>query len=95
MRFHLVSAALAPLTLLAACGLPSAEDAREASIAKCDRQFGRMAPDAAKGAAFCGCLVDKLSEEGLEITDMMGGERERVMQTTRSCAQAHGVPIVG
>ncbi len=83
-------------TVLAGCGAATPEDARAASMAKCERQFGRMAGgDTAKGEALCGCMVDRLAEEGMEITDVLSGDREKVMGITRSCAQVNGIPIAG
>jgi hypothetical protein len=79
--------------LLAACGPQSPEAVRAASLAKCERQFGRMAPDPAKGAALCGCLVDRLAGEGLEITDMLGGDRGKVEGIMRQCAGSAGVDL--
>lgn len=85
----------APLlaALLAGCGQPSPEDVRAASLARCERQFGKVAPDPAKGAALCGCLVDRLAEEGLDITDMLGGDRGTVEGIGRSCASRAGVKL--
>lgn len=79
--------------LLAGCGQPSPEDARAASAAKCERQFGRLASDPTKGAALCDCVVDRLAGEGLEITDMLGSERAKVEGIMRSCAQSTGVRL--
>ena len=79
--------------LLAGCGQATPEEARAGSVAKCERQFGRLAPDPTKGAALCNCLVDKLAEKGLEITDMLGSERAKVEGITRSCAQSAGIAL--
>jgi hypothetical protein len=79
--------------ILAACGSQTPEDARAGAIAKCERQFGRVAPDPAKGTALCTCLTDKLAEEGLAITDMLGGERDRVEGVMRTCAASAGVRL--
>jgi hypothetical protein len=81
--------------LIAACGPQTPEDARAGAIAKCERQFGRVAADPAKGTALCTCLTDKLAEEGLEITDMLGGERGKVEEIGRSCAKSAGVSLPG
>lgn len=79
--------------MLAACGPQSPEDIRAASVAKCERQVGKMAPDPAKGAALCGCMVDRLAADGLEITDMLGSDRAQVEAITRSCARSVGVSL--
>lgn len=79
--------------LLASCGPSSPEEIRDAAIAKCERQFGRMAPDPSKGNALCTCMTDKLAEKGLEITDMLGEGRAAVEEVTRSCARQAGVPL--
>lgn len=86
---------LAPMlaALLAGCGPQSPEDVRAAAVAKCERQFGRVAPDPAKGAALCGCLVDRLADNGLEITDMLDGDRAKVEELGRSCARSAGVTL--
>lgn len=95
MKRTLAITGIASLTMLTGCGSLGPGGEREASMARCERQFGQMAPDPDKGEAFCGCLIDRLAEQGLEITDMLGDDAETVMQTTRSCASAHGVPIAG
>lgn len=87
--------ALAVLGTVSACGPQTPEEARAASVAKCERQFGRMAPDAEKGAALCGCMVDRLADEGLEITDALGGQRDRIIGITKSCARANGISTAG
>lgn len=79
--------------LVTACGPTSPEEVRAAAIAKCERQFGRMAPDPSRGNALCTCMTDKLAEKGLEITDMLGGDRGAVEEITRSCAASAGVPL--
>lgn len=80
-------------SLLAACGPQTPEEARLASIAKCERQFGRMAPDPSKGNALCTCMVDDLAAQGLEVTDVFGGDRAAMEQITRGCARKVGVPL--
>ncbi|MEP5938699.1 MAG: hypothetical protein ABJ239_10255 [Erythrobacter sp.] len=80
-------------TGLAACGPQSPEDVRAAAIAKCERQFGRMSPDPAKGNALCSCMADDMAAEGVEITDMLGEGREAVKRIVRSCARRAGVPL--
>lgn len=92
MKVLTMTTALASLVLVS-CGPQTPEEVRAAATAKCERQFGKMAPDPEKGEAFCGCLVDRLAENGLEVTDMLGGDREKVMETTRSCAQTHGISV--
>lgn len=86
---------LAPMlaALLAGCGPQSPEDVRAAAVAKCERQFGRVASDPSKGTALCTCLTDKLAENGLEITDMLGGDRAKVEELGRSCARSAGVTL--
>lgn len=91
-RLCMIGAALSPIAL-AGCGPQTPEDARALSINRCERQFGRMAPDASQGNALCTCMVDELAEEGLEVTDALGGNRARVEQITRTCAQRVGVPL--
>ena len=86
---------LGSLATLSACGPQSPEEVRAASVAKCERQFGRMAPDPSKGNALCTCMTDKLAEEGLEITDTLGGDRSKVEEITRSCGRKAGVPMPG
>jgi hypothetical protein len=93
MRFASISALFALTTLLAACGPQSPEEVRAASIAKCERQFGRMAPDPSKGNALCSCMTDRLAEQGLEITDMLGAGREQVESITRNCAARAGIAL--
>ena len=93
MRFNAPIGAIALCSVLAACGPTTPEEVREANVAKCERQFGRMAPDPAKGNALCTCLVDSLAEQGLEITDMLGPKRAEVESTTRSCARRAGIAL--
>lgn len=88
-----VAAALALGALLAGCGQASPEDARAALTGKCERQFARLAPDPAKGAELCTCLTDKLAEDGLAITDMMGGDGAKVQAVARSCAGRVGISL--
>lgn len=64
-------------------------------IAKCVDKFGRAAPDPSKGEALCSCMVDRLSDEGLEVTDVFGADRNRVMEITRLCGAAVGIPVMG
>lgn len=78
---------------LTACGPQSPEDVRAAAIAKCERQFGRMAPDPAKGNALCSCMADDMAAEGVEITDMLGEGRQAVERIVRNCASRVGVPL--
>ena len=78
---------------LAACGPQTPEDIRAAAIAKCERQFGRVAPDPALGNALCSCMTDRLAEKGLEITDMLGGDRAAVEEIGRSCAARVGMEL--
>ncbi|MEO9462716.1 MAG: hypothetical protein ABJ242_08275 [Marinomonas sp.] len=92
LRYTVLTLAL-PALALTGCGPQTPEDIRAASIAKCERQFGQMAPDPEKGAAFCGCLTDKLADQGLEITDMLGSGREKVMSAARSCGAANGIAM--
>lgn len=93
MRIATITGALAVLLALAGCGPSSPEEVRAASIAKCERQFGRMAPDPSKGNALCTCLTDGLIEKGLEITDMFGENRSSVEGTLRSCAARVGIKM--
>ncbi|MDP5102614.1 MAG: hypothetical protein NWP98_01665 [Erythrobacter sp.] len=79
--------------LLGACGPQSPEAARAAEIAKCEIRFERVAPDPSKATAWCTCLTDRLAEEGLELTDMLGDERAKVEAITRSCARRAGVAM--
>lgn len=79
--------------LLTACGPQSPEDVRAAAVAKCERQFGNLSPDPAKGAAFCNCFTDRLAENGLVITDMLGSNRAKVEGIGRSCASSAGVAL--
>ncbi len=76
---------------IAACGPQSPEDVRATTIAKCERQFGRMAPDPSGATALCTCMSDRLAEEGLEVSDMLGGGREKVEGIVRSCASQAGI----
>ena len=99
IRTHMMKAGIG-LTLglpmmLTACGPSSPEEIRASAIAKCERQFGRMAPDASAGNAMCTCMVDDLAAKGLEITDMLGEGRAAVEEVTRSCARQNGVPLPG
>ena len=93
MRMLMVIAAGS--ALLTGCGPQSPADVRAGAIAKCERQFGRMALDPSQGNAMCTCMVDDLAAEGLEVTDMLGGDRARVEEITRSCARKNGVPLPG
>lgn len=86
---------VAALAMLGACGPQSPEDIRAASVAKCERQFGRMAPDPSKGAALCTCLIDRLADAGLEMTDMLGADRSKVEGIARSCGASAGVTMPG
>ncbi|KEO87779.1 hypothetical protein EH31_06380 [Erythrobacter longus] len=95
MRIIAIPATLALTCTLAACGPQSPEEVRLAGIAKCERQFGQMAPNPSQGNALCTCLVDSLAEQGLEITDMLGPNRAQVEGTTRSCAARAGISIPG
>ncbi len=82
--------------LLAGCGEALPEDAQAASVQRCEQQFGRMAgDDTAKGAALCACMVERLAQEGMEITNAMGTGKEQVMAITRSCAREHGIDVAG
>lgn len=92
MKVLSLAVALSSLALVS-CGPQTAEDVRAASTAKCERQFGKMASSPEKGKVFCGCLVDRLAESGMEVTDMLGGDQEKVMETAKSCARTHGIPI--
>ncbi len=92
MRISLIAAATAALAL-GGCGPQTPEDVRAAKVAKCERQFGRMAPDPALGTALCTCMTDRLTEEGLEITDMLGDARAQVEEVGRSCARQVGMPL--
>ena len=87
-----VAAALLPLTL-AGCGPQTPEDARAFSISKCEKRFGRMAPDPTQGNALCTCMVDRLAEQGLEVTDVLGPDGERVQEITRSCGRQVGISL--
>ena len=78
---------------LAGCGPQSPEEARADTIAQCEMQFGRIAPDAAQGTQLCTCLADKLAAEGLAITDMLGGDRSKIEGMARSCASEAGVSL--
>ncbi len=93
MRLANFTAAIALSCVLAGCGPSSPEEVRAASIAKCERQFGRIAPDPSKGNALCSCMTDRLAEQGLEITDMLGAGRAQVESITRSCAMQAGVAL--
>ena len=93
MRVSTILSSIALSSVLVACGPATPEDERAASIAKCDRQFGRMAPDPSKGTALCSCLVDNLAEQGLEITDVFGSDRAKIESATRSCAAQVGIPM--
>jgi|GEM_PF-1471054 len=96
MRITLITAATAALAL-GGCGPQAPEDVRSASIAKCERQFGRMTPDPALDpasfGAMCTCMTDRLTEEGMEITDFLGEGRDQVAEITRSCARQTGVQL--
>lgn len=93
MRYALVVCTAAFSGLLASCGPATPEEARAANIAKCERQFGRMASDEAQGQSLCTCITDRLAEQGLEITDMLGSNRSKVEATTRSCAAQSGISL--
>ena len=93
MRFATIVGALALSGALAACGPSSPEEVRAASVAKCERQFGRMAPDPSQGNALCSCMTDRLAEQGLEITDMLGAGRAQVERITRGCAAQAGISL--
>lgn len=80
---------------LAACGPQTPEEVRGAAIAKCEQRFARSAPDPSKGTALCTCLTDKLAEEGMEITDMLTGDRAKVEEIGRSCAKSAGMSLPG
>ncbi len=79
--------------LLAACGPQSAQEQRALAVAKCERQFGRLSSDSSKATALCSCMTDRLAQEGLEITDMLGGDRAKVEGITRSCAASAGIAL--
>ena len=96
MKTVLITPVLAGvLATLSACGPQTPEEVRGASIAKCERQFGRLSPDPAKGNALCSCMTDRLADAGLEVTDMLGGNRAKVEQITRSCASKAGIALPG
>lgn len=88
-----LGAMLGAVLALGGCGPQTPEEVRAATIDKCERQFGQMAPDPSAGTQLCTCLVDRLAAEGLEITDMMGGDRSQVEGIARSCAGAAGVSL--
>lgn len=93
-RFAMIATASATgALLLSACGEAMPGDARAASIQRCERQFGQMAPDPSQGNALCTCMVDDLAAEGLEVTDMLGGDGSRVEEITRNCASEVGVTL--
>ncbi|WP_114520235.1 hypothetical protein [Altererythrobacter sp. ZODW24] len=96
-RTILAAPLLAPLLALglAGCGPATPEEAKAATVAKCERQFGRMAPSPDKGNALCTCMVNELEKSGLEVTDVFGADKEKVMKVTRSCAQVNGISIPG
>lgn len=91
MRQSLIASIAVFSSMLIGCGPTSPEAARNADIAKCERQFGRLASDAAQGEALCTCLIDRLAQEGLEITDAFGSNRARVEAATRTCAARAGI----
>ncbi len=80
---------------LASCGPGTPEEARAAKIAKCERQFGRMAPSPEKGNALCTCMVNELEKQDLEVTDVFGADKDKVMKVTRSCGQVNGITMPG
>ncbi|WP_156318116.1 hypothetical protein [Porphyrobacter sp. AAP60] len=86
---------LAPLmaAMLAGCGPQSPEDIRAAAIAKCEIRFARAVSDPAKGTAWCTCTTDRLAENGLALTDMLGSERAKVEGITQSCARSAGISL--
>jgi hypothetical protein len=86
-------AGVAVMLGMAGCAPATPEEARAGLIAKCERQFGKVAPDPAKGTALCTCLTDKLAAEGLAITDMFGGDRGKIEGLMRSCAASAGVKL--
>jgi hypothetical protein len=90
MAIGVMAAAMAGLV---GCGPTTPEDVRAATIAKCERQFGKMAPDPAKGNALCSCMADEMVAEGVEITDMLGSGRDAVERIVRACAGRAGVPL--
>lgn len=92
MRNRFLAAAVLG-ALVAACGPQTPEEVRAAAIAKCERQFGRMAPDPSKGEALCSCFVDDMAAEGREITDVFGEGREALDRIMRKCAGQAGVPL--
>ena len=94
MRYTVIAGAVLA-SALSACGPQSPEEERAASVAKCERQFGRMAPDPSKGNVLCTCMIDRLAEEGMEITDVFGGDRAKVEDITRRCAVKAGVALPG
>lgn len=83
------------MLVLAACGPQTPEEVRGAAIAKCEQRFARSAPDPSKGTALCTCLTDKLAEEGMEITDILSGERAKVEEIGRNCAKSEGMTLPG
>ena len=93
MRITSIPALLALTVALGSCGPQTPEEVREASIAKCERQFGRLSPDPAKGNALCSCMTDRLAEQGLEVTDMLGAGRAQVESITRGCAAQAGIAL--
>ena len=93
MRITSIPAIIALTAALTACGPQTPDEVRAASIAKCERQFGRMSPDPSKGNALCSCMTDRLAEQGLEITDMLGAGRDQVESITRSCAAKAGIAL--
>ncbi len=97
VRFVFAAPLLAPMLALslAGCGPGTPEEAKAAQVAKCERQFGRMAPSPDQGNALCTCMVNELEKSGLEITDVLGADKEKVMQVTRSCAQVNGISVPG
>ncbi len=84
------SLSLVLLAPLAACGMG---DDRSRSIARCERQMGNIAPDAAAANAMCTCIVDGLEAEGMTIIDTLGDSSGTGEAITRQCAIDNGVPL--
>ncbi|MBT8427025.1 MAG: hypothetical protein KJO02_03245 [Erythrobacter sp.] len=86
---------IALLVLPLACGLTAAcsSGGRDASQARCERTFARMAPSPEAKTEVCNCILDELEVRGMTMTDTLGNDEGK--QIARRCAERAGVPIAG
>ncbi|WP_265528298.1 hypothetical protein [Sphingomicrobium marinum] len=84
---------IALLALPLACGIVAScsSGGRDASQARCERTFARMAPSPEAKTEVCSCILDGLEARGMTMTDTLGNDEGH--QIARRCAERAGVPV--